>query len=901
MELRKLLSCLFVLIIGLRVTAQEDPTRWTVEDVVNQSSVSNPQFSPDGNSLVWVHRRPSKKKDRFVNDLWLTRLDALKDGKWPTVQLTRTEDSDNSPLFSADGEMLYFLSSRKGGKTLWAMSVFGGSVFAVDSFPAGISSLRWLDKNTLSFVGGEGQTLRQKELKKKKDNVVVVEDSAHMSVRRIFAYDIKKKAVRRLTDNQFPVSSYALSKDGNWLVSRHIRSLHYASDGKPEPWYFLWDLKAGTKKQILEGYQDPGSYEFTADNKGFYFRATQSSLAEWGGAGISLLYYFDLESGEAKSIDLDWEWGLSGGYTLAGNDLFLQLANGPTNKLIQLKKSSNGWSVNPVSAGDRTNRINVMKVSKDGNQVAYTYSTASKPTQYRVGRLAQGSTTQISAGRKFADINKHLAKKQIAKTEIVKWTGALDEEVTGMLYYPHDYDASRKYPLIVAIHGGPTGVDMDRWSDRWAYFHNLMVQEGCFIFKPNYHGSSNHGQAFTESIKYHYYDYELTDVMTGIDMLDKAGKIDRDSMGLMGWSNGAIITTMLTVKHPGVFKAATPGAGDVNWTSDYGTCRFGVTFDQYYLGGAPWDDLDGKTYNQVYIDKSPLFEMDKVKTPTLIFHGSEDRAVPRDQGWEYYRALQQNGKAPVRFLWFPAQPHGLQKLTHQNRKITEELAWFRQYLFGTYEAPNEAYKKDSPLFALLENQSPARNANGYYGETFKGKLIPEVVLVKADSISLGRFELTNVQYQAFQKRFQFPAAQANYPVTGLSQADITAYLKWLNKLTGQTYRLPNAEEAKALHKQAVKVAAKENSLNRWAGYEITPDEIAALQSKIEAIDQTRLLQSVGMYKAVKVGAAEIYDLGGNVAEQASENKTYGYSAYDYVDKKDDQIEPKLIGFRLVRE
>ena len=152
-------------------------------------------------------------------------------------------------------------------------------------------------------------------------------------------------------------------------------------------------------------------------------------------------------------------------------------------------------------------------------------------------------------------------------------------------------------------------------------------------------------------------------------------------MAVMGWSNGAIIATMLTVQYPDMFLAATPGAGDVNWTSDFGTCQFGVTFDQSYFGGAPWDDVNGKTYNESYILKSPLFELEKVKTPTLIFHGSEDRAVPRDQGWEYYRALQQSNRAPVRFLWFPGQPHGLQKITHQKRKMEEELAWFDKYFF----------------------------------------------------------------------------------------------------------------------------------------------------------------------------------------------------------------------------
>ena len=168
---------------------------------------------------------------------------------------------------------------------------------------------------------------------------------------------------------------------------------------------------------------------------------------------------------------------------------------------------------------------------------------------------------------------------------------------------------------------------------------------------------------------------------------------------------------------------AAPGAGDINWTSDYGTCRFGVTFDQSYFGGAPWDDTNGKHYNEWYIDNSPIFEIEKIKTPTIIFHGSEDRAVPRDQGWEYYRGLQQVGQAPVKFLWFPGQPHGLQKITHQLRKMKEEIAWIDQYLFEDTKPKNEAFKKDSPLASLLSMQKNMSD-DGLIGTTFDGVMIP---------------------------------------------------------------------------------------------------------------------------------------------------------------------------------
>jgi dienelactone hydrolase len=404
-----------------------------------------------------------------------------------------------------------------------------------------------------------------------------------------------------------------------------------------------------------------------------------------------------------------------------------------------------------------------------------------------------------------------------------------------------------------------------------------------------------------ESIKGHYYEYELPDVITGVNKLVDERKVNPDSMGVKGWSNGAIIATMLTVKHPDMFKVAAPGAGDVNWTSDYGNCRFGVSFDQSYFGGAPWDNTDGQIFNTAYIQKSPLFEMEKVRTPTIIFHGSEDRAVPRDQGWEYYRALQQIGEAPVRFLWFPDQPHGLQKVTHQSRKLEEELRWFDRHLFGTYKAENEAFKEGSPLADVFK-KNDAEISNGLYGINQNDMLIPETVSVKEDSISIGRFEITNAQYAAYDDSHSYPAVQSNYPVTGISAKQAKAYTDWLSEQTGDTYRLPNTEEAEAIHKEAKKSAAKENTLNYWAGYDITMDEVPVLREKMDQLNHS-LLKEVGSFKSLKIGEASLYDLGGNAAEYFSDGQTYGYSAVSFVDERGRLEKPPMAytGFRVVKE
>jgi dienelactone hydrolase len=470
----------------------------------------------------------------------------------------------------------------------------------------------------------------------------------------------------------------------------------------------------------------------------------------------------------------------------------------------------------------------------------------------------------------------------------------------------------------VAIRGGPAAVTLDWWNMSWAYFPHILSQKESFVLMPNYHGSSNHGLEFVESIKGRYYELELVDIVNGIETLHEAGKVDKDSLGVMGWSNGSILSIALSIEYPDMFRAIGAGAGNVNWASDYGTCEFGVRFNQSYIGGAPWDSTDGTFYNRAYIEKSPLFRMERVKAPTIIFFGSEDRAVPRDQGWEHYRALQQIGKAPVRFLWFPDQPHGLLKLTHQLRKLEEEIAWFDRWLFGTYEEPNRAFRDDSPLAALLKRYSLAID-NGYFGLRNSDRLIPETVPVGRDTIAIGRFPVTNIQYQAFDSTHTFHPLHANHPARGIGVDAARAYTRWLSEHTGRTYRLPNTEETRALHRIAHRSGVRQNTLNHLAGFGITVDEVGILRQKMDLLSADQLVREVGSFPPVKVGDAEIYDLGGNVAEWSDSSSNgsgandsgsthgssvYGYSVRDFVDAADPgsrELDPEFTGFRVIRE
>jgi formylglycine-generating enzyme required for sulfatase activity len=202
------------------------------------------------------------------------------------------------------------------------------------------------------------------------------------------------------------------------------------------------------------------------------------------------------------------------------------------------------------------------------------------------------------------------------------------------------------------------------------------------------------------------------------------------------------------------------------------------------------------------------------------------------------------------------------------------------------------------MFTLNE----AKRDGGLVGERMSGHLIPETVAT-GTGISVGRFEVTNAQYQSFREAHAFGAGYGNHPVTGVSMNDIQAYLTWLRSTTGRTYRLPNAEEAAQWNEIAVEVGAQELTLNYLAGYTLGVLDAPALRAKAMELAPEALIRAVGQFAPSLIGAARVYDLGGNVAEIHAAG-VYGYSAIDYVDSAAPEarnVVPEFTGFRVVRE
>ncbi len=896
-----ILAILICLMIPMPGSADEDTSggksEWTIEDVIKIESASGIEFSPDGKWIVWSKRKPSREKDTFVYDLYLSSAV----GEENVVQLTRGDDNDTSARWRPDGKMIALLSNRKGegkaetsGAQIWLMNPFGGEPWQLTSLQRGVKSFRWLDNERMLILARENAYLRENQLKEKKDDTIVVEDPDAFYPTRLFEFSVKDKKLRRLTDDDLPIRSYALSHNKRYVVTVHPLTPH-VPDPKNKPKYYLRDLQEGTAEEIFpDPLFYPSGFAWALDDSGFYFQRTHTSDYLNRGAGARFLYWFDLGSGEYEQVPLKHEWGLGRSFGVTPDGFMASLAAGYKFAYARYTREGGSWKKEMLEAED-IDHLYSFSLADDGIMTAVVFSWADIPPMYYNGKL---EGTRLEGLREFVSLNAPLRKKQMARYEVVRWQGALDEEVNGILYYPHNYEAGKQYPLVLQIHGGPTGTDTIFFEDRWSCYPNLMSGKGAFVLRVNYHGSGNHGQAWAESISGgKYYELEVPDIISGADMLIEKGLVDPDKQGIVGWSNGAILGIALVLEYPDRFKVVAPGAGEVNWSSDYGNCMFGPTFDNYYFGGAPWE------VPQTYIDKSPLFHMDKVKTPWIVFFGTQDTNVPTEQGMEQYRALQLLGKAPVRYLMFPGEPHGLRTFTHQRRKMEEEIAWFDKYLFGTYEKPNPAFKKGSPLDIEFKRMK-IKVVGEFYGEDADGLLIPEVV--ECAGLEVGRFEVTRAQWERFDSGFHVFPGTGDYPITGISFERAQEYCRWLSEQTGDSYRLPTAEEAEKMLKAAKGAASGENTLDYWAGYQLNPDDAEALKEKIADLGEGPvLLLEVGRMKPS--GKELVFDMGGNAAEWCiggdGEVLIRGGSAIQARDGRAALRAPssEYVGFRVVRE
>jgi dipeptidyl aminopeptidase/acylaminoacyl peptidase len=259
--------------------------------------------------------------------------------------------------------------------------------------------------------------------------------------------------------------------------------------------------------------------------------------------------------------------------------------------------------------------------------------------------------------------------------EVIAWESTDGTPIEGVLIKPTDFDASKKYPLLCIIHGGPTGVDRPALlaPDARYYPSDIWISRGALVLKVNYRGSAGYGEKFRQLNVRNLGVGDAWDVLSGVDSLVGKGWVDPQKVAVMGWSQGGYISAFLTASTDR-FKAISVGAGISNWATYYYNTDI-TPFTIQYLGDDPVDDPD------IYQKTSPMSYIKKARTPTLIQHGELDRRVPIANAYELRQALEDRG-VRAEMVVYKGFGHGISKPRAMRAVMHHNLAWFNHYLFG---------------------------------------------------------------------------------------------------------------------------------------------------------------------------------------------------------------------------
>ena len=300
------------------------------------------------------------------------------------------------------------------------------------------------------------------------------------------------------------------------------------------------------------------------------------------------------------------------------------------------------------------------------------------------------SATQPFAPRALTTMGSQLKPFQTAVRERIQWNSTDGAKIEGILIKPADFDPAKKYPLLVVIHGGPTGVDRTSLSADRYYPVEIFAAKGALVLKPNYRGSAGYGEAFRSLNVRNLGVGDYADVISGVDYLIAKGWVDRDRVGAMGWSEGGYISAFITASSDR-FRAVSVGAGISDWMTYYVSTDI-HPFTRQYLKATPWDDPE------IYRKTSPITYIKSAKTPTLIQQGGSDKRVPVSDSFELYQALRDVG-VPVRMVIYPTFGHPINKPKQQRSVMEENLRWFDHYIWGDPFAPPDAVE----LFVRIDD------------------------------------------------------------------------------------------------------------------------------------------------------------------------------------------------------
>jgi len=679
------LSVLLILACALSLVAQTTARRpMKLDDLSRFRNVSDPQISPDGKWVAYTVSTTDAKEDKSSTHIWMIGIDGSNDR-----QITFSQESESSPRWSPDGKYLSFTSSRPGkarGNQVWLLDRNGGEAMQLTEIKGRLQGHEWSpDSKRLALVIGDpdpeaepgpspapGATATPRVPKPividryryKQDGQGYLLSGRHTY---IYVFDIASKKLDRLTKSKWDESSPSWSPDGTRIafMSNHGDD----PDRDPSAQLYVADATPGaTEKQLTPVTTRAGRSrpEWSPDGK--LIAILEGDERKYGAYSMDRLALVPSDGSSAPALFKATE----------------ALDRGVSSPRF----NADGKSIRFLVTDDRS--VYPMKANLAGGAaerllsppiVMSNWNTAAGRTVVMSGGNSKAGEIYVwedSGLRQLTRQNDPLiAELEFGTTEEVSFKSKDGTQVNGLLTYPVGYVKGTRVPLLLRIHGGPNAQDQHSMSVE----RQMFAANGYAVLAVNYRGSSGRGQKFSRAIFADWGNYEVQDLLAGVDHVVKMGVADPDRLGVGGWSYGGILTDYL-IASDNRFKAATSGAGTAFTVAFYGTDQYIIQYD--YEIGPPWNPQAWEIYQKI---SYPFLHADRIQTPTLFLGGERDFNVPVQGSQQMYQALRSLG-VDTQLIIYPNENHGIQRPSYQRDRMERYLAWYDKYIKKASGAPS---------------------------------------------------------------------------------------------------------------------------------------------------------------------------------------------------------------------
>jgi dipeptidyl aminopeptidase/acylaminoacyl peptidase len=641
-----------------------------------------PRWLPGGQAFVFSSNRDATAAQGNQQQLFVMRPDGGE-----ARRITNAKDGVTTFAVGSDGTTLMYRSGKSGEEQLYALPVdalVNGAPLdsltplQVSKHKTGIGLWRFSpDAKRVYFVTAD--TIDADERARMENKFTVDVRNSAQPTSSLWAIDLMvpgpDKPVTRLTrDTTYSVTGFSLSDDSKQVAFTGVANDRYKRNVTEQGIYgdqYLLDVASGTIERLTNNAEtSESSVSFSPDSKWMAFSASDDMTAyNMKNRRVYVRAVSDKGGAWRKIGDLDGDvsvdfWSRDGktiyfneGWRVTQQLFALDVATGHVTQVTDVKASLS------VSEDDESRRLLISY--QDPRTPPTTFSVAS------VGDLAnRDAWIQLTDPNPW--VRQHIALGE--ETEIT-WKSKDGKMVGGVLVKPVGYTAGKRYPLIVAIHGGPASADLLGFNG--GYGAQVYAGQGWVVLKPNYRGSTNYGEAHKNGIVGNYFAPGFDDIMSGVDALIAQGIVDGTQMGVLGWSAGGHWSNWI-LTHTNRFKGISSGAGTSNWISMYAQSDVQRN-RQYYLGNKlPYDDFDA------YWNQSPIKYIKNAKTPTMIHVVEGDPRVPSPQSVELHMALKKLG-VPTELFMYPGASHGIPDARNRMVKSAAEMSWMNYWVRGSGE------------------------------------------------------------------------------------------------------------------------------------------------------------------------------------------------------------------------